>query len=179
MLIKRISTILLLSMIFGSFFPPIRVSANTGFHIRPPFIGDFKLTSYFDHTSPTGVRDYDYITIYTGDTSEDGDPYYYSAHGGLDWGMDVNTPIYAVADGNVRFIGDEGAIGFGKYIQIDHNNGYFSIYAHLSSVYIIVILLTGFLRIRRPGGQSRSAHRRRVAGRSSRAAPRKCGGRQE
>lgn len=135
MSLKRISPILMLSIVFSFLHSPMSVSANVGFRIRPPFNGDFKLTSYFDHTLPNGVRTGP-ITVYTGDTSNDGTPYYYPGHAGIDWGMAEGTPVYAVADGNVRFVGRDDST-FGKYIQIDHQNGYFSLYGHLSITSVV------------------------------------------
>jgi murein DD-endopeptidase MepM/ murein hydrolase activator NlpD len=51
-------------------------------------------------------------------------------HYGIDYSAEVNTPIYAVADGIVDFIGIKG--DFGKYIRLSHNNDLESAYAHLS-----------------------------------------------
>jgi hypothetical protein len=53
------------------------------------------------------------------------------AHNGIDFGAPLGTPVLAAADGEVitsEF--DEG--GYGKYIVIDHGDGYTSVYAHLS-----------------------------------------------
>jgi murein DD-endopeptidase MepM/ murein hydrolase activator NlpD len=51
-------------------------------------------------------------------------------HQGVDLAADYGTPIHAAADGIVRFTGWEG--GFGNKIDLDHENGYHSWYAHLS-----------------------------------------------
>lgn len=45
--------------------------------------------------------------------------------------MNTGTPIYAPADGIVKYAGREG--GFGKVIKLDHGAGYRTIYAHLSN----------------------------------------------
>lgn len=51
-------------------------------------------------------------------------------HQGVDLAADYGTPIHAAAGGIVRFTGWEG--GFGNKIDLDHENGYHSWYAHLS-----------------------------------------------
>ena len=51
-------------------------------------------------------------------------------HEGVDYAAPVGTPVWAVADGEVIFIGRSG--GFGRLIKVRHNNGYVSFYGHLS-----------------------------------------------
>lgn len=51
-------------------------------------------------------------------------------HEGVDYAAPVGTPVWAVADGEVIFIGRSG--GFGRLIKVRHNNGYVSYYGHLS-----------------------------------------------
>ena len=53
-------------------------------------------------------------------------------HYGQDFAVNTGTPIYAPADGVVKFSGREG--GFGKVIKLDHGMGYRTIYAHLSKI---------------------------------------------
>jgi murein DD-endopeptidase MepM/ murein hydrolase activator NlpD len=50
-------------------------------------------------------------------------------HNGVDFAAPRNTPIYAADDGVVLFSGP--ASGFGNWIVIDHQNGYFTIYGHM------------------------------------------------
>lgn len=50
-------------------------------------------------------------------------------HYGQDFAVNTGTPIYAPADGFVKYVGREG--GFGKVIKLDHGAGYRTIYAHL------------------------------------------------
>ncbi|MEE9278916.1 MAG: peptidoglycan DD-metalloendopeptidase family protein [Myxococcota bacterium] len=52
------------------------------------------------------------------------------AHEGVDYAAPVGTPVWAVADGEVIFMGRSG--GFGRLIKVRHNNGYVSYYGHLS-----------------------------------------------
>ncbi|MYB23396.1 MAG: LysM peptidoglycan-binding domain-containing protein [Chloroflexi bacterium] len=52
-------------------------------------------------------------------------------HKGLDIALDTYEPILAAADGLVTFVGGDAHIGLGWYIEIDHGNGWSSVYAHL------------------------------------------------
>ncbi|MCY3568271.1 MAG: LysM peptidoglycan-binding domain-containing protein [Chloroflexi bacterium] len=52
-------------------------------------------------------------------------------HRGLDIALDTYEPILAAADGVVTFVGGDAHIGLGWYIEIDHGNGWSSVYAHL------------------------------------------------
>lgn len=51
-------------------------------------------------------------------------------HYGVDYGAPVGTPVYATADGVVRFVGRNG--GAGKMVRLRHANGYETNYLHLS-----------------------------------------------
>ena len=55
-------------------------------------------------------------------------------HKGIDIGNSTGTPIYATADGVVKFAGYHS--GFGKLVIIDHQNGYETYYAHNSSLVV-------------------------------------------
>lgn len=50
-------------------------------------------------------------------------------HAGIDLAAPVGTPIYASDSGTVIYSG--AASGYGNWIVLDHNNGYYSIYAHM------------------------------------------------
>lgn len=52
-------------------------------------------------------------------------------HTGLDFRAPMGTPIYASADGVVKYAGG-GSNGYGRHIDLDHGFGYESKYAHLS-----------------------------------------------
>ncbi|CZE48683.1 peptidoglycan DD-metalloendopeptidase family protein [Campylobacter geochelonis] len=54
----------------------------------------------------------------------------YRAHLGTDYGAKKGTPIKAVGDGRVSFVGKKG--GYGNTLEIQHVGGYKSLYAHLS-----------------------------------------------
>jgi len=54
-----------------------------------------------------------------------------SFHSGLDLPAPFGTPVYATADGVITKIGFE-KYGLGLYIVVDHQNGFETIYGHLS-----------------------------------------------
>lgn len=51
-------------------------------------------------------------------------------HLGIDYAAPIGTPVEAVGDGRIIFIGWKG--GFGRFIKIRHNHIYTSTYGHLS-----------------------------------------------
>ncbi len=52
-------------------------------------------------------------------------------HNGLDFRADVGTPVYATADGSIRYAGIKGNLG--RVVIVEHGYGYETVYAHLSS----------------------------------------------
>ena len=65
---------------------------------------------------------------------------FYSFHNGIDIGSKsgIGTPILAAADGKVIAIGNDGKYAYGKWIAIDHHNGFVTLYGHLSLVSVSV-----------------------------------------
>jgi len=57
---------------------------------------------------------------------------YWSGHLGIDIAAGTGAPIYASDSGVVTFSGWYGS--YGNMIMIDHQNGYFTVYAHLSAI---------------------------------------------
>lgn len=56
-------------------------------------------------------------------------------HKGMDIAADSGTDIYAAAGGTVLKAGwNDG--GYGNFVEIDHGNGYVTLYAHASEVYV-------------------------------------------
>jgi murein DD-endopeptidase MepM/ murein hydrolase activator NlpD len=56
---------------------------------------------------------------------------YTKMHTGVDWAAPSGTPIYASGNGTVEKVGWES--GYGKYIQVRHNNGYETAYGHMTA----------------------------------------------
>lgn len=52
-------------------------------------------------------------------------------HLGIDYAAPTGTPVQAVADGTIRFVGWKG--GFGNFVEIRHANNYTTMYGHLKS----------------------------------------------
>lgn len=61
----------------------------------------------------------------------------YAGHLGLDIVAYYGAPIYAGASGTVTHAGED-YWGYGKYVIIDHGNGYQTVYAHCSALYVTV-----------------------------------------
>lgn len=58
----------------------------------------------------------------------------WKSHRALDLTAAVGTPVETVGDGKVTFAGTKG--GYGKYIMIDHGQGFKTAYAHLSKILV-------------------------------------------
>lgn len=58
----------------------------------------------------------------------------YEYHCGLDIAVDFGTPVYATAAGQVEQAGWNG--GYGRFIKINHGNGYETAYGHMSSLIV-------------------------------------------
>ncbi len=55
----------------------------------------------------------------------------YRPHLGIDYAAPTGTPISALGNGTITFVGKKG--GFGRYIEIRHNGTYRTTYGHLSA----------------------------------------------
>ncbi len=55
----------------------------------------------------------------------------YRNHTGVDWAAPLGTPIYAAGNGVIKKAGWES--GYGKYIRIEHANGYDTAYGHMTA----------------------------------------------
>jgi len=56
---------------------------------------------------------------------------YTKMHTGVDWAAPSGTPIYASGNGTVEKVGWES--GYGKFVLIQHTNGYETAYGHMSA----------------------------------------------
>ena len=57
-------------------------------------------------------------------------------HSGLDIAVEFGTPVYATAAGTVEQAGLNG--GYGRYVRINHGNGYETAYGHMSGLAVAV-----------------------------------------
>jgi murein DD-endopeptidase MepM/ murein hydrolase activator NlpD len=68
-------------------------------------------------------------------------PYGDGRHPGIDYLIPVGTPIVAVSDGVVVFTGEpykDKHWGGGIAVRLKHADDFFSVYAHLSKVYVTI-----------------------------------------
>lgn len=59
----------------------------------------------------------------------------YDWHPGLDIAVDFGTPVYATAAGTIEQAGWNG--GYGRYVRINHGNGYKTAYGHMSGIALL------------------------------------------
>lgn len=59
---------------------------------------------------------------------------YWSGHLGIDIAAGEGAPVYAADSGVVTMAQGGNNYGYGNVIQIDHGNGYSTVYAHLSNI---------------------------------------------
>lgn len=89
------------------------VIGNTGIWIWPTRSG-YVITTYFGHDNGLG---------------------YYRYHGAIDIaGLGCNSPIYAANDGTVITAKYNSSLG--NYVEINHNNGYITLYGHMSKLLV-------------------------------------------
>ena len=96
-----------------------------------PFYGTPTLNSYFDHEYPDYSTNGD-LMRYDGQTGS----WSYDGHSGVDYG-EVYTPILSAAGGTFNYVGwwsTNHESSYGLAMKIDHDNGYQTLYGHLSSV---------------------------------------------
>ena len=55
---------------------------------------------------------------------------YSRMHKGVDFGVPVGTPVMAAGGGSIAFMGWES--GYGRFVLVNHGNGYSTAYGHLS-----------------------------------------------
>jgi murein DD-endopeptidase MepM/ murein hydrolase activator NlpD len=58
---------------------------------------------------------------------------YGASHAGIDIAAGEGSPVYAADAGVITVMGND-EFGYGNVIQIDHGNGYLTVYAHLSKI---------------------------------------------
>jgi YVTN family beta-propeller protein len=102
-----------------------------------------RVDSWFDHNFPNGGKN---SNIWTYDAKRTNlskelnvgncyDNRCYDGHNGLDFKRETTSDvIFAAAPGKVADKCANCSIGYGNYILIDHENGYATLYAHLSTI---------------------------------------------
>ncbi len=101
-----------------------------------PYAGQYEISSIFDHHSP--FLNVDGVLIsHMGDDSVD---LSYDGHNGWDYALDVGTPVLAAADGVVIWAGEsnDGCATMARGVVLDHDNGYRTLYWHLSQVRVVL-----------------------------------------
>ena len=68
---------------------------------------------------------------------------YWSGHLGIDIAAGAGAPIYAADSGVVTMAQGGYNYGYGNVIQIDHGNGYSTVYAHLTAIFVSVCQSVG------------------------------------
>jgi murein DD-endopeptidase MepM/ murein hydrolase activator NlpD len=63
---------------------------------------------------------------------------YWPGHLGIDIAAGTGAPIYAADSGVVTMAAGGYNYGYGNVIQIDHGNGYSTVYAHLTAIFVSV-----------------------------------------
>jgi murein DD-endopeptidase MepM/ murein hydrolase activator NlpD len=63
---------------------------------------------------------------------------YWSGHLGIDIAAGLGAPIYAADSGVVTMATGGYNYGYGNVVQIDHGNGYSTVYAHLNAIFVSV-----------------------------------------
>jgi murein DD-endopeptidase MepM/ murein hydrolase activator NlpD len=58
-------------------------------------------------------------------------------HPGLDIVAGLGSPVYAADSGFVRTAGNDPS-GYGNMLEIDHGNGYSTVYAHLNTIEVVI-----------------------------------------
>ena len=104
---------------------------------RNPLNGSPPLSAWMDHWHPplstnTNLR-------YDGTIIPSTSSFYYGnnpRHRGTDFAVSSGTAVYAAAPGTAYIChdGDPCSSGFGNWVAIHHSDGWYSIYAHLSSI---------------------------------------------
>lgn len=119
-----VGAILAVLAIYGTFWSPLSVLArpDTGgvWEVATLGEGEVKL-----NTVEAVVNPLPRIEVSQG---------YWLLHPALDMRAPIGTPINPIMDGVVAVVEDERKSGYGKHVIIDHNNGYTSLYAHMSKI---------------------------------------------
>jgi murein DD-endopeptidase MepM/ murein hydrolase activator NlpD len=119
-----VGAILAVLAIYGAFWSPLSVLARPDiggqWEVATLGEGEVKLTTVEAVVDPLPQ-----IEVSQG---------YWLLHPGLDMRAPIGTPINPVMTGRVATVEQGRWGGYGKHVVVDHNNGYTSLYAHMSKV---------------------------------------------
>jgi murein DD-endopeptidase MepM/ murein hydrolase activator NlpD len=62
---------------------------------------------------------------------------FWSGHPGIDIAAGLGAPVWAAAAGTVTIAQGGWNGGYGNVVMIDHNNGYLTVYGHLSQLNVV------------------------------------------
>ena len=104
-----------------------------------PFLKKYlMLAMYFQNNLPDGVPLLGEYALSSG-YGERKDPFtgLDAFHSGVDFAAALGTPIVSISNGRITKIGSLFDLhGYGKYIEITHDNGVVSKYGHLGDIYV-------------------------------------------
>lgn len=136
---------LLLLVLTVIFFEPLQLAKAQQNIVPTPFLGpifydEVRVMKIFDHEYPFFLPTPDpfgFTRHYDGTIHPDDPDYGYNQHTGIDYAV-IYKPILASAPGTVSRAEWADASNhrgsYGLHVRINHNNGYISIYGHLSTL---------------------------------------------
>lgn len=105
--------------------------------LRAPYYGTKRMSAVFDHNLP-GFHLGNDVTLYTGITTT---TWGYDGHFGYDYVLSYE-PVLAAANGRVSearwYNPANHRGGYGLFVRMDHDNGYATLYGHLSAIVVDV-----------------------------------------
>lgn len=143
---KPLATILILVVAITIVNPsPIQIIASPvqqspARFLSPPFYGTTTVNSVYDHEYPTydnwpETENNDWVLHYDNTTAGGGARQSYDGHNGIDYDLEYEL-VRAAASGDVQYAGWRNPAnhqgGEGLYVRIHHDNGYYTIYGHMS-----------------------------------------------
>lgn len=114
--------------------PLEELPSQTGPFLRQPHAVKAQVSAYFDHDLPRLAGNGSTLTFRG---VRDRSPY--DGHDGIDYALGSGVPVLAAAAGRVLVAGpsDDGCSTPALAVILDHNNGYRTLYWHLSSIAVV------------------------------------------
>lgn len=95
-----------------------------------PFVQQAIVTSYSGPVDQLGSGEFSWPTV--GEVSQG----YWGGHPAIDVASWIGAPVRAADSGVVVEAGGGWSNGYGNHVIIDHGNGFATLYAHLTSIYV-------------------------------------------